>query len=125
MILVMSMVINQGEIWLVEFFPNVGSEIGKKCPAVVVNDNRMGKLPLKTIVPITDWSARYAHYPWMIEVAPDQRNGLSKHSAIDCFQIRSFSESRFDRRLGIVDDDLLLAIHQTIVKTLNLSYKIC
>lgn len=121
----MSMIINQGEIWLVEFFPNVGSEIGKKRPAVVINDNRMGKLPLKTIVPITDWSARYAQYPWMIEVVPDQRNGLSKSSAIDCFQIRSFSENRFDKRLGIVDDDLLRVIHQTILKTLNLSYNIC
>ena len=29
-----SMNINQGEIWEVEFFPNVGSEIGKKRPAL-------------------------------------------------------------------------------------------
>lgn len=118
------MVINQGEIWLVTFFPNVGSEIGKKRPAVVVNDNRMGKLPLKTIVPITDWSVRYAQYPWMICIEPNQDNGLSKQSAIDCFQIKSFSENRFDKRLGCVDDATMFVIHQTIVKTLNLSYKI-
>ena len=118
------MVINQGEIWLVEFSPNVGNEISKKRPAVVVNDNRIGKLPLKTIVPITDWSANYAQYPWMIEITQSKSNGLSKKSVIDCFQIKSFSENRFDKRLGCIDDDILFAIHQTIVKTLNLSYKI-
>lgn len=124
MILVMCMDIRQGDIWLVEFFPNVGSEISKKRPAVVVNDNRIGKLPLKTIVPITDWSANYEQYPWMIFIEHNKSNGLSKQSAIDCFQIKSFSENRFDKRLGCVDDATLLSIHQTIVKTLNLSYKI-
>lgn len=118
------MVISQGDIWLVEFYPNIGSEISKKRPAVVVNDNRIGKLPLKTIVPITDWSANYAQYPWMIAIEPNQSNGLSKPSAIDCFQIKSFSENRFDKRLGRIDDAMLYVIHQTIVKTLNISYKI-
>jgi mRNA interferase MazF len=121
----MSMVISQGEIWLVEFFPNIGSEIGKKRPAVVVNDNRIGKLPLKTLVPITDWSANYAQYPWMIGVEPEQSNGLTKTSAIDCFQVRNFSENRFHRRLGCIDAALLSQIHQTILKTLNLTYKVC
>lgn len=121
---VTSMVISQGDIWLVEFYPNIGSEISKKRPAVVVNDNRIGKLPLKTIVPITDWSANYAQYPWMIAIEPNQSNGLSKPSAIDCFQIKSFSENRFDKRLGRIDDAMLYVIHQTIVKTLNISYKI-
>ncbi len=34
----------QGEIWLVTFYPNIGNEIGKKRPAVIVSDNRTGKL---------------------------------------------------------------------------------
>jgi mRNA interferase MazF len=119
------MAINQGEIWLVEFSPNIGSEIGKKRPAIVVNDNGIGRLPLKTIVPITDWSENYTNYPWMIQIVANPINGLSKKSAIDCFQVRNFSEIRFVRALGCIDASTLKIIHQTILKTLSMSYKIC
>ena len=35
--------INQGEIWMVNFEPSVGSEIQKLRPAIVVNDDRIGR----------------------------------------------------------------------------------
>jgi mRNA interferase MazF len=44
---------NQGEIWLVNLGSNVGAEIKKTRPAIIVNSNAIGKLPLKVIVPIT------------------------------------------------------------------------
>jgi mRNA interferase MazF len=49
----------QNEIWLIDLDPTKGAEIQKKRPAVIVNDDRLGKLPLKIIVPITDWKERY------------------------------------------------------------------
>jgi len=39
----------QGEIWLVSLDPSVGAEIKKTRPAVIVNDNTLGRLPLKII----------------------------------------------------------------------------
>jgi mRNA interferase MazF len=45
----------QGEIWLINLDPTLGAEIKKIRPAVIVNDDALGKLPLKIIVPITDW----------------------------------------------------------------------
>jgi PemK-like, MazF-like toxin of type II toxin-antitoxin system len=45
----------RSEIWLVRLDPTVGTEISKTRPAVIVNDNAIGVLPLKVIVPITDW----------------------------------------------------------------------
>ena len=45
----------QGEIWLINLDPTIGAEIRKTRPAIVVNDNNPGKLPLKIIVPLTDW----------------------------------------------------------------------
>lgn len=116
--------IMQGEIWEVEFFPNIGSEIGKKRPAVVVSYDLIGKLPLKTVVPITDWSNSYANYPWMIKIINDKVNGLTKISAIDCFQIRNFSDSRFGTKLGEIDGEMLARIHQVIAKTLNPKYRL-
>ena len=44
----------QGEICLINLDPTIGAEIKKRRPAVIVNDNSLGKLPLKIIVPITD-----------------------------------------------------------------------
>ncbi|WP_051906598.1 MULTISPECIES: type II toxin-antitoxin system PemK/MazF family toxin [unclassified Sulfurospirillum] len=116
------MTILQSEIWMVEFYPKVGSEIAKLCPAVVVSSNEIGRLPLKTIVPITEWSAQYAHYPWMVKLEVSTQNGLSKTSAVDCFQIKNFSHERFSEKLGVVDAVTLELLHTTIAQTLNPLY---
>ena len=44
----------QGEIWLINLDSTVGAEIKKTRPAIIVNDNALGILPLKIIVPVTD-----------------------------------------------------------------------
>jgi len=116
--------IKQGEVWEVEFFPNIGSEIGKKRPALVVSYDEMGRLPLRTIVPITNYSKSFESYPWMITLENDKFNGLSKRSSIDCFQVRNFSHNRFIKKLGIVEKDILINTHTTILKTLNPAYRL-
>jgi len=119
-----SMSIDQGDIWLVKFYPKTGSEISKIRPAIVVSHNSIGKLPLKTVVPITEWKDSYKEYPWMIKVEKTNQNNLSKISAVDCFQIKSFSDERFEKKIGQVNENLLKEIHQTILKTLNPIYNI-
>lgn len=47
----------QGEIWSVNLDPTLGAEIRKTRPAIIVNDNAVGRLPLKIIVPLTDWKS--------------------------------------------------------------------
>ncbi len=79
---------NRGEVWLVNLNPTIGQEISKIRPAVIVNNDVVGILPLKVIVPITDWKKKYATRPWMIELEPNTNNGLIKTSAVDTFQIR-------------------------------------
>ncbi len=118
------MTILQSEIWMVEFYPKIGSEIAKLRPAVVVSSNEIGKLPLKTIVPITEWSPQYSNYPWMVKLEKSTLNGLSKLSAVDCFQIKNFSHERFVEKLGSIDGTILTMIHTTIAKTLNPLYSL-
>lgn len=118
----MFMNISQGEIWLVKFYPQVGSEISKLRPAIVISHDTIGRLPLKTIVPITDWKTNYTHYPWMIQIKSNKYNGLSKISAIDCFQVKTFSNERLVEKIGIVDDTVLKHVQQTVTKTLNPNY---
>jgi mRNA interferase MazF len=96
----------QNEIWLINLDPTIGAEIKKTRPAVIVNDNALGKLPLKIIAPITDWKENYTIAPWMIRVVPDNENGLSKLSSVDCFQIRSVSHERFVKKIGTINDHI-------------------
>ena len=60
----------RGEVWLINLDPTVGSEIKKTRPAVIVNDDAIGILPLRVIVPITAWQERYAVAPWMVRLDP-------------------------------------------------------
>jgi hypothetical protein len=50
----------RGEIWLVDFDPSLGAEIRKARPAVVVSLDSIGRLPLRVVVPVTDWKTQYA-----------------------------------------------------------------
>ena len=94
----------QSEIWLIDLEPTLGAEIKKIRPAIIVNNDILGKLPLKVIVPITDWKPKYHVANWMIKIDPDKNNGLSKTSSADCFQIRSLSQQRFVKKMGYVDE---------------------
>lgn len=110
----------QSEIWLIDLDPTKGAEIQKKRPAIIVNDDRLGKLPLKIIVPITDWKDRYDIAPWMVKLEPNSTNGLSKVSSADCFQIRSLSQERLIKKIGNIDNTTLDEIKEAIKKVLTL-----
>ena len=95
---------NRGEIWLVEFDPAKGSEIAKTRPALVISVDYLGRLPLKMVVPITDWKDRYDEFPWFVCIRPTKGNGLVKLSGADSFQTKSVALERFKQRLGIVSE---------------------
>jgi len=111
----------QSEIWLINLDPTIGAEIKKIRPAIIVNDNHLGKLPLKVVVPITDWKERYSIAVWMVKIIPDKQNKLSKLSSADCFQIRSVSEDRFIKKIGIISSTQLEKIQYAITRILSIS----
>lgn len=85
---------------MIRFDPVKGAEMGKTRPAVVVNPPSIGRLPLRIVVPVTGWEAKYATVPWLVHLKPSRRNGLTKDSAADCFQVKSVSLKRFVSKLG-------------------------
>ena len=109
----------RGEIWLVNLDPTIGSEIRKKHPAVIVSSDLVGILPLKVIVPFTEWKIRYNQASWMVRVDPDERNGLSKSSAADALQIRSVSQQRLVQKLGVLSSIQVEKIVQAVMKVLQ------
>ena len=110
----------RGEIWLINLSPTLGAEMQKTRPAVIVNDDEVGVLPLKVIVPITDWKDRYAQAPWMVRLESSPENGLPKTSTADAFQVRSVSQQRFVSRLGSLPPESMAAVGNALKRVLKL-----
>jgi mRNA interferase MazF len=110
--------LHRGEIWLINLDPTIGAEISKKRPAVIISNDVVGKLPLKVIVPITEWKDLYANVDWMVRIKPDKNNNLDKESAADTFQVKSVSAERFVNRIGVLPirtlDEIVEAITTVI-----------
>ncbi|HEY7127615.1 MAG TPA: type II toxin-antitoxin system PemK/MazF family toxin [Ktedonobacterales bacterium] len=105
---------NRGEVWLVRFDPSEGDEIQKIRPAVVMSIAGVGRLQLRIVVPITDWKAHYPAFSWFVPLSPTAANGLRKDSVADAFQVKSVSENRFIRRLGVLEQAQIDAIAAAI-----------
>ena len=97
----------QGEIWEINLSPTVGAEIKKKRPVVIINDDAMGILPLRVVVPVSEWKEHFQGAIWMVKIEPDKKKNLKKISALDVFQIRSVSTARFLKKIGSVTFEIL------------------
>lgn len=104
----------RGEVWLVNLDPTLGAEMRKSRPAVIVSSDLVGVLPLRVIVPLTDWKERYSVAPWMVQIKAVSSNGLDKDSAADCFQVRSVSTMRLVRKIGRLSPEDMEKIVQSI-----------
>ena len=105
---------------MINLDPTIGAEIRKTRPALIINNNDIGVLPLKIIVPITDYKQQYEIAPWMIKIIPNQTNGLSKISSIDTLQIRSVSVDRFVRKIGNIDLIIFPKIEKALIQILDI-----
>jgi len=50
----------------------------KSRPAIIINIDGLGRLPLRVIVPITDWKERYSQYPWMVKIESGNQNVFNR-----------------------------------------------
>jgi len=104
----------RGEIWQIMFDPAKGAEVRKSRPAVVLNIPAVGRLPLRIVVPLTGWKDQWSTVPWLVKVKPTRRNGLTKASAADAFQVKSLSIDRFQSKLGELNADELEQIAASV-----------
>jgi mRNA interferase MazF len=102
------------DVWEIDLSPTIGAEIRKVRPAVVINDDAIGVLPLRVIVPITSWQNQFQDAPWMVKLEPSSGNNLIKLSVADCFQIRSVSTRRFVKRIGRISFEKLEQIKNAV-----------
>lgn len=109
----------RGEVWWVNLDPTRGAEMQKTRPAVVLSSNRLGRLPLRLVVPLTGWNESYASLAWMSYVEATQTSGLAKPSAADAFQTRGVSLERFSGFLGVLSEETLALIAKALALTVE------
>ena len=104
----------RGEIWRVTFDPQVGSEIRKERPAIIISDDNLEAQKLRVVVPLTSWQPKFASWHWMVGIKPDGTNRLSNESAANALQVKSVSTERFVERVGALSaedmEDVVAAV---------------
>ena len=111
----------RSEIWQVNLDPSIGQEIQKTRPCVIVNDDLVGILSLKVIVPLTEWKERYQAAAWMVRIEADSVSGLTKLSAADCFQLRSLSTARLVKKTGELSETEMNRIETALKVVLKIN----
>ncbi|MGV2433612.1 MAG UNVERIFIED_CONTAM: type II toxin-antitoxin system PemK/MazF family toxin [Anaerolineae bacterium] len=106
--------IQRGQVWDVQFSPQVGSELKQKHPAIVMNVAGVARLPLHIVVPVTTGHPRFKNFIWMIPLEANRTNGLDHDCFADAFQTRFISEERFLSYRGLVSPAELAEISAVI-----------
>ncbi len=106
----MSIKPKRGEIWFVNLDPTLGAEIKKTRPSIIISSNALGKLPLKLVVPITDWKEQFSDNLWHIYLEPTVTTGLRKPSTADVLQMRSIDIRSCIQKIGIIPTETLQEI---------------
>ena len=103
----------KGDIVDVDFEPQVGAEIKKTRPAVIISNTILNnKLPVITVVPLRgslDFALDFMHIVYY-----DAKNGLTKDSFADVCQIKSIDKRRIKGILGKASKDDLAEIISSI-----------
>ncbi|MCX6026322.1 MAG: type II toxin-antitoxin system PemK/MazF family toxin [Chloroflexi bacterium] len=110
----------RGEVWEVNLDPTIGAEIKECRPCVIVNSDALVRLPLRIVVPLTEWDVRFETASWHIALERTAENGLSKKSSADTFQVRSVSAAQLTRRLGRLSDSAMERIGMGLKNSLAL-----
>ncbi|EAH9887856.1 type II toxin-antitoxin system PemK/MazF family toxin [Campylobacter jejuni] len=106
--MVSSKIVKYGELWIADFEPQVGEEITKKLPALILSNNLFNSnQKLVFVVPLTTWQDKFYKGIWFLKIDKNATNNLNVDSAINCSQIKSFSKDRLIEKIGEVDEKIM------------------
>jgi mRNA interferase MazF len=110
----------RGEIWVANFNPNKGAEIGKQRPVIVFQDDRILATGLRTIivVPLTT-QYRPAFAPMRIQIPA--RDQLLHDSYAVVEQIRALDRSRFNEGpLSLLTPEEMAAVEKSLLAVIGI-----
>ncbi len=88
----------QGEIWMSDLSPSIGSEQTGRRPVAILSGNLMNKyLQVVITAPLTSKIKNYHGNPIL---EPSQKNGLKSVSELMVFHIRSVSKNCLIEKIG-------------------------
>jgi len=93
------------DIYLVDLNPTKGAEIKKARPCIIVSNNNIGILPLKIVVPLIGHKDIHKNKSWLVTIKPSSINNLTKTSTADTLNMRSVSDSRFIKKIGMISQE--------------------
>ncbi len=108
------MVINQGDIYWIEFDDPVGSEPGYKHPHVVVQNNMFNHSKINTTVvcPFTSVSKR-GNIPGNVLIKKGEAN-MDKDSVISVSQLITVDKTQLEEYIGTISKRRILEIYNGI-----------
>lgn len=114
------MLIEQYEIWIADLNPQIGTELGKTRPFLVVQTNLLNKIPHPStiICPITTNVKKESEI-----LRVHLKKGIANlHQACDIMinQIRAIDNRRLTKRIGILPDELMNLVKENIQIVLDL-----
>ncbi|HEV2361446.1 MAG TPA: type II toxin-antitoxin system PemK/MazF family toxin [Acidimicrobiales bacterium] len=102
----------RGEVWLVDFGEPIGHEQAGRRPAVVVSSDRLNE-SLAGVVIVVPCTTTRRDLPSHVEIDPG-RTGLRETSYAKCEDVKSVSDKRLVKRLGVVSEETLFSARRVL-----------
>lgn len=116
----------RGEIWQVEFDPQLGAEIQKRRPALVVSVDQLNRSPAGIVIVIPGTSTALENPKTgellfgYCKVEPTTLNGLKKTTYFVAQQIKSASVLRLVNKMGVLESSYRKTIADRVAQLLGL-----
>ena len=110
----------RGSIWLINFEPQVGTEIKKTRPGVIISNSKFNRVRSKvTVLPITNFESLRKNKSARVVVEASAGNGLNKKSEIITIEPATFDKKRLIQFFGNLETDLLESATKKLVLYLS------
>ena len=101
----------RGDIFWTDLDPARGNEARKTRPCLILQNDVGNEFSSVTIVvPFLEPK----DYPFVVNVAPSKQNGLDRERGLNFSQLRVAHFSRFEQKLGQIEDSYWGAIEEAI-----------
>lgn len=109
----------RGEVFLVDFEPILGAEIGKTRPALILQNDVGNRHASTTIVAALSSALRGPRYPTEVLIRSPE-GGLERDSLVRLDHIRTVDKARLLRRLGVLQGPTMEEVDRAVEVSLGL-----
>lgn len=99
--------------------------MNKTRPVVVLNPGDAKSLRLAIVAPITAWKPHWDSNAFFLTLEPTSQHGLTKKSAVDCYQVRALSHDRFAERVGELSATEMETVKRALALILDIEARHC